>query len=705
MLMLETIVLLVVVVALTNVVSHFIPSIPVSLFQLLAGLFMSLAFNVKIPIDNSWFMLLFVAPLLYNDAWRFPKKDLWMLRGPILANAIVLVFLTTILGGFFISFLLPEMPLAVAFALAAVISPTDPVAVQSIAKRVKLPKNVMHVVAGESLINDASGLVGFKTAVKIVMVGSLTVSSIVADFFWISIGGAIIGLILGVIISEIREQLIKLGMVEIMFHTLILLLSPFVIYWISEEMFHVSGVIAVVTAAIYASLHFNIPGKEQPQLNILSMSVWGMFNYLLNGVIFVLLGLQLPKAMGGLIQTYKGNAVFLEIIDGILIWFVVFLIRASWTYYYQNFLYRDKEYRKHHKLDVRTAIISGFTGVRGAVTMAAVMSVPAVFGDNQIFPEYNSMLFLAAVVVIFSLISATIMLPIVTHKRATTDFTQEAIDVEFDDDSDTEDSNENKQKLMTFLEAKIFMVKYSIHVLRLSTAKENKYILDDIISHYDFIIETSLKQLGKSNADKPRIKVEKRLRTIAISAEKDALDKMQKNKIISPLVYKMQEDRLNDTQRFISNKANVGVILFVKNMFKRFIRRLKIMVSNESLETIQYSLNKSNIELAQAAIKSLSKHINDLPTRIEYRTERHATQRLISMYRFKIDKIKSGKRLANSVEDSKIKRELYLKALNAQREALAKLYESHRIDENTNYELRQYINFSETNVFINSNSE
>ena len=145
---LELVVILIVSVTFSNIISHFVPEVPISLFQIVIGLFLSLLLGVNVDIDAHWFMLLFVAPLLYNDAWRFPKRELWELRGPILGNAILLVLLTTLIGGYFIHLLMPQLPNSVALALAAVVSPTDPVAVQAIAKRVKLPESVLHIVAG-----------------------------------------------------------------------------------------------------------------------------------------------------------------------------------------------------------------------------------------------------------------------------------------------------------------------------------------------------------------------------------------------------------------------------------------------------------------------------------------------------------------------------------------------------------------------------
>ncbi|WP_373770802.1 cation:proton antiporter domain-containing protein, partial [Weissella soli] len=146
--LIETVVGLLAIVLLSNVFSHFVKRVPVAIVQIGLGLLATTVLHIQIEIDTDWFLLLFIAPLLYSDAWRFPKRELWNLRGRIFGNAILLVVLTTVIGGLLIYYIVPELPLAVAFSIAAILSPTDPVAVQSIDKSAKLPPNVKHLVAG-----------------------------------------------------------------------------------------------------------------------------------------------------------------------------------------------------------------------------------------------------------------------------------------------------------------------------------------------------------------------------------------------------------------------------------------------------------------------------------------------------------------------------------------------------------------------------
>lgn len=170
--LLMSVLLLIVGLLISNIISHYLPSIPTALTQIGFGILIALLFrDISLEIETEWFLLLFVAPLLYNDGRHFPREELWRMRAPIFGNAIILVLLTTIGGGYFIHWLIPNIPLAAAFALAAILSPTDPVAVNGIAKRIRIPEKVLHLVRGESLINDASGLVAFNYAVAAVVTG------------------------------------------------------------------------------------------------------------------------------------------------------------------------------------------------------------------------------------------------------------------------------------------------------------------------------------------------------------------------------------------------------------------------------------------------------------------------------------------------------------------------------------------------------
>lgn len=195
---------------------------------------------------------------------------------PIFGNAIVLVFLTTIVGGFLIYKLIPSMPLSVSFALAAILSPTDPVAVQSIASKANLPSNILHLVNGESLINDASGLIAFKYAVAATVTGYFSVFKAASDFVYTSIMGAVIGIVTMLIITSVRKFLYRKGIKNVIFNVVLQIIAPFAIYMLSEEVFHASGVIAVVTAGIVLHMKNSTKQALSPELILINEKKLGI---------------------------------------------------------------------------------------------------------------------------------------------------------------------------------------------------------------------------------------------------------------------------------------------------------------------------------------------------------------------------------------------------------------------------------------------
>lgn len=228
--LLITIILLLFCLLISNIVSHYLPSIPTALTQIAFGVVMALLFSdFELELEAEWFLLLFVAPLLYNDGRHFPREELWKMRTSILGNAIILVLLTTIVGGYFVHWLIPSIPLAAAFALAAILSPTDPVAVNGIAKRIHIPASVLNLVRGESLINDASGLVAFNYAVAAVVTGYFSITEALTDFTYTFFIGAVAGLVLSLLIIIIRFILRKQGIQDVTFHSLLQVLTPFLI--------------------------------------------------------------------------------------------------------------------------------------------------------------------------------------------------------------------------------------------------------------------------------------------------------------------------------------------------------------------------------------------------------------------------------------------------------------------------------------------
>lgn len=296
--LLITVILLLICLVISNIISHYIPMIPTALTQIALGILIALAYKeFSLELETEWFLLLFVAPLLYNDGRYFPRDQLWNMRGAILGNAIILVVLTTLGGGYLIHAVIPDIPLAAAFALAAILSPTDPVAVNGIAKRIHIPEKVLNLVRGESLINDASGLVAFNYAVAAVVTGYFSLKEALFDFSYMFVVGALLGFVLSLAMAWIRFSLLKQGIKDTTLHSLLQILTPFLIFIVTEEFLHASGVIAVVVGGIVHSLMRERTETMLAEEQLLTENIWSTLLFVLNGVVFLLLGLNIPSSI------------------------------------------------------------------------------------------------------------------------------------------------------------------------------------------------------------------------------------------------------------------------------------------------------------------------------------------------------------------------------------------------------------------------
>lgn len=407
-----TVLLLLVSLLISNTISHYIPFIPTALIQIGFGIILALVFtDISLEIETEWFLLLFVAPLLYNDGRHFPREELWKMRSSIFGNAVILVLISTICGGYFIHWLVPDIPLVPAFALAAILSPTDPVAVNGIIKRIQIPEKVLHLVRGESLINDASGLVAFNYAVAAVVTGYFSLKAAIWDFTYMFSAGALLGLFFAWFITWIRFMLRKQGINDVTFHSLLQILTPFIIFMVTEHLLHASGVIAVVVAGILHSLVRERTETMIAEEQVLTENSWSIVLFILNGIVFLLLGLNIPSSMMETVANPNiGNwkAIGYVVVIGI----VILAIRFIWSYFFSFYEYRLKKRKGAEKPDLKTALFTSLTGVRGAVTMAGVLSIPYIINTGEAFPERSLILFLAAGVILFTLIAATVFLPL-----------------------------------------------------------------------------------------------------------------------------------------------------------------------------------------------------------------------------------------------------------------------------------------------------
>lgn len=449
------------IIAISNIVNRFIPFIPVPLIQVALGILAaSFPQGLHFELNTELFFVLFIAPLLFNDGKRTPRAELWNLRAPILLLALGLVFATVIVGGYTIHWMIPAIPLAAAFGLAAILSPTDVVAVSALSGRVKMPKGILRLLEGEGLMNDASGLVAFKFAIAAAVTGAFSLAQAAVSFVFISLGGLLCGVVISFLIIRFRLFLRRLGMQDVTMHMLIQILTPFVIYLAAEEI-GVSGILAVVAGGITHAVEQDRLESTMIKLQIVSSSTWNIILFILNGLVFVILGTQIPDVISVI---FNDTAISnMKVIGYILvITFTLMLLRFLWVLFFWNGKWFFNKDQNIYKPGLRSTLLISISGVRGAVTLAGSFSIPYFLEDGTPFPERNLILFLAAGVILCTLVIATVVLPILTEKE--------------------EEDEERNKKLLT---ARRKLIKTALQTIKEDMNETNKTASLAVIAEYN----------------------------------------------------------------------------------------------------------------------------------------------------------------------------------------------------------------------------
>lgn len=410
-----TVLLLLVAVVISAAAARMLPRVlPLPLIQIAIGFAVSGITGSGIRLEPDIFFLLFLPPLLFLDGWRIPKEGLFRDIGTVLELAFGLVVFTTLGIGFLVHWLIPAIPLPVAFALAAILSPTDPVAVTAIAARVNVPRRLMHVLEGESLLNDASGLVCMRFAVAAAMTGAFSLADAAASFVWLVLAGLAIGIVVTWILTWSKNRVARDYGEDTGSQILVSLLIPFVAYLAAEKVGG-SGILAAVAAGMTMS-YSEQSGRALATTRIRRNAVWDMVQFALNGMMFVVLGEQLPRIVASAAQVVSetGHVSPLWMIVYVLLINVALVaLRFLWVWVALRFSIRaalkrgDPPPAPGWRLVAATSV----AGARGAITLAGILTIPFLLPDGDPFPARDLVIFLAACAIIVSLVLASVALP------------------------------------------------------------------------------------------------------------------------------------------------------------------------------------------------------------------------------------------------------------------------------------------------------
>lgn len=365
----------------------------------------------ELKLDPNWVFFIILPPLLYEAAWSISFKGLkrwWRIIGSF---SFIVVFFTATAVAFFANYFIPGFSLALGFLLGGIVSPPDAVSAGAIMKFVKIPKTTATILEGESLFNDASSLIVFRFALIAVATGQFIWSEALLSFGWMVFGGVGIGLILGWVFMQAHMRLPTDAPSDIVFT----LLEPFVLYWVAEQL-HSSGVMAVVTGGLFLSnRRFSILNSES---RIRGFSFWESFVFILNGLVFFVIGLDLREVVNGLHKA--GISIHDGIYYGIIITaFIIFIrIVASYIALFSTLIFRRDIVSPNFTF--RNAwnmpLVLGWTGMRGVVSLAAACSIPVYLDNGEAFPQRELILFISFMVIILTLFVQGLTLPYIFNR-------------------------------------------------------------------------------------------------------------------------------------------------------------------------------------------------------------------------------------------------------------------------------------------------
>lgn len=403
---LEYIYLILIIVVLVMIAQKLKISYPIVL--VLGGLVLSFTTPFShITIDPELIFFIFLPPLLYEAAWTTSWKDFWKFRRIIMSFAFPIVILTSCAVAFVSTALIPGFTMALGFLLGGIVSPPDAISATSVMRNVKVPRDLVSIVEGESLLNDASSLVVFRFAMAAVMTGQFVFAEAVGDFFLVIIMGTVVGLVIGLFVYAVHRWLPTTPAMDIVLS----FVTPYIMYYFAE-LFNFSGVLAVVSGGLLLSNHRH---KMLSHLSrIQGTNVWSTVGFVLNGVIFLLIGLQLPAIVEGLENISLSTAIWYGLAISLLL-VVTRMLCALGAVHFTKFMSRFIKVADANP-GWRGPLIFGWAGMRGVVSLAAALSIPVLMTNGEAFPQRNLILFITFIVILVTLVFQGLTLPWVIRK-------------------------------------------------------------------------------------------------------------------------------------------------------------------------------------------------------------------------------------------------------------------------------------------------
>ncbi|HCZ8202903.1 TPA: sodium:proton antiporter [Staphylococcus aureus] len=668
----ETILIFIAVVILSSFVHTFIPKVPLAFIQIFLGM---LLFITPIPVqfnfDSELFMVTMIAPLLFVEGVNVSRVHLRKYIKPVMMMALGLVITTVIGVGLFIHWIWPDLLIGAAFAIAAILCPTDAVAVQAITKGKVLPKGAMTILEGESLLNDAAGIISFKIAVGVLVTGAFSLVDAVQLFLIASIGGAVVGLLIGMALVRFRLTLMRRGYENINMFTIIQLVTPFVTYLIAE-LFHASGIIAAVVAGLVHGFERDRIMQVRTQLQMSYNHTWNILGYVLNGFVFSILGFLVPEVIIKIIKTEPHNLIFLIGIT-IVVALAVYLFRFVWVYVLYPYFYlaispfqkmmtkNDDDNPTTEKPPKRSlyALIMTLCGVHGTISLAIALTLPYFLAGHHAFTYRNDLLFIASGMVIISLVVAQVLLPLLTKPAPKTVIGN-----------------------MSFKVARIYILEQVIDYLNQKSTFETSFKYGNVIKEY----HDKLAFLKTVEKDDENSKELERLQKIAFNVETKTLESLVDEGQITNSVLENYMRYAERTQVYRQASLIRRMIVLLRGaLLKRRVQTRVNSASSLSVTDNLMELNKINKLVHYNVVSRLSKETTKDNT-LE-------VGMVCDGYLMRIENLTPSNFFNSASEDTITK--IKLNALREQRRILRELIDTDEVSEGTALKLREAINYDE----------
>lgn len=375
------------------------------IFLVIAGLAISFIPGIpELHLDPELIFLIFLPPLLYEAAWYTSWNDFWKWKRPIALLAFGLVFFTSIVVAHASTALIPGFTLALGFLLGGIVSPPDAVAAASVTKGMNVPKRLLTILEGESLVNDASSLIVFKFALVAVLTGTFSLAEATGQFFWVAGMGIVTGLAGAYIIYTVHRFLPTPPAID----AALTVMTPYILF-LAAEQFHFSGIMAVVSGGLFMSYRSHkVFRTGSTRMNMLG--VWTTMIFVMNTLVFVLIGLELPEIIQGLGEYSVADGIRY----GLMVSIITIALRYLWVFPSAHLpRWLSAKARQDPSPGWKGPLIISWAGMRGVVSLATALSIPLLMTDGTAFPKRNLIIFITFVVIFVTLVFQGLTLPFI----------------------------------------------------------------------------------------------------------------------------------------------------------------------------------------------------------------------------------------------------------------------------------------------------